>query len=110
MSNFADKEALEKWLVDEKGVTANKASTAAATLFAKGYDSSLSLLGITIQELKDYAQIEGPVARELSNALGKQQAQDQQTRFRELAERAAINVSDAVMKSPYRCESEQNPP
>lgn len=99
MSNFANKEALEKWLVDEKGVTANKASTAAATLFAKGYDSPLSLLGITIQELKDYAQIEGPVARESSNALGRQQEQDQQTRFRRLAESAAINIKDAVMKS-----------
>ena len=99
MSTFADKEALEKWLVDEKGVTATKASTAAMSLFAKGYDSPLSLHGITIQELKDYAQIEGPVARELSNALGKEQAQDHQTRFRLLAESAAINVKDAVMKS-----------
>ena len=68
MSAFADQNALEYWLV-EQGVTAGKASTVSATLFSRGYDSRLSLRGVTVQELKEYAGVAGPVARELSNAL-----------------------------------------
>lgn len=74
MGDFANAEALERWLL-ARGLTAKKASTTAATLFANGYDCPMSLLGVTIQELKDYAGLVGPIARELSNLLAKEDPQ-----------------------------------
>ena len=74
MADFANEKALESWLV-ERGLTAKKASATSATLFASGYDSPMSLLGVTIQELKDYTRLVGPIARELSNLLAKEDPQ-----------------------------------
>ena len=85
MSEFANKDELEKWLVEHR-VTAKKASVASSTLFGKGYDTPLSLLGITIQELKDYAGIEGPAARELSNALRQEDSSTKKRRMDDLTE------------------------
>jgi hypothetical protein len=69
---FEKAEALEAWL-KSRGVDEDDVAEAAKKLFEKGFNKPSRLLGITIQELKEYAGIEGPVARELSNRLEKKQ-------------------------------------
>lgn len=51
------------------GIAESRAIDAESKLFANDYDNSLQLIGITIQELKEYAGIEGAFARELMNRL-----------------------------------------
>jgi NAD-dependent DNA ligase len=70
--NFQDAATLEAWLKG-RGVDDDDVGDAAFKLFASKFNKPSRLLGITIQELKEYAEIEGPVARELSNKLKDQQ-------------------------------------
>lgn len=68
---FNDASELEVWLVG-KGVRERVASMTAPTLFEKGFDRPLTLLGISSEHLV-MSGLPIPSANELSNALEKKQ-------------------------------------
>lgn len=98
MGDFANAEALESWLL-ERGLTAKKASTTAATLFANGYDNPMSLLDVTMQELRDYTGLVGPIARELSNLLAKEDPQSAPSTM-ERGGRAPLSPTSSTQQPP----------
>lgn len=100
---FKTAESVQKWLAEDRNVPPPVAAAVASALFDGDYVFSSSLLNIPRADL-DSLNISPPHRNVLFNKLQQQQQpqqpmEDYQTRFRRLAERAAINVTDAVMKS-----------
>ena len=98
---FESSDSVEKWLVEEREIPTSVAATVAKTLFDAGYVFSASLLNMPRADL-DVLDMTRPHRNILFNKLQEQQHQsteDYKTRFRRLAEEAAINVTDAMMKS-----------
>ena len=65
---FASKDDLQEWLKG-RGVDEDDVAEAADKLFANRFNKPSRLLGITVDELKNDAGIQNPLARELSNQL-----------------------------------------
>jgi hypothetical protein len=68
---FDNKDELENWL-KRRGVDEEDVGDAADKLFKGKYNHTSKLLGITTQELNEYAGIYGPLARGLCNKLKDQ--------------------------------------
>lgn len=66
---FANRVELESWLKEERGLDCDHAGEASEKLFSNGYNKPSRLMGITVEELKEFAGMVGPLARELSNKL-----------------------------------------
>ena len=92
---FKTIEELREWL-EGRGVDEDDVDAAATALFTKGFNKRTKLLGISIQELKDFAGIVGPIARELSNLLQQQQQQQQQQQPQQFSESAVAAINEMV--------------
>jgi hypothetical protein len=87
---FNDEDDVKVWLLS-RGVAQPKAVAAAPILWAQGFDTSATLLDVSVASLKEIG-LSTPTAMELHNMLKREQQQQQQQ------QRKAYNVSFTVLR------------